>query len=253
MKPGIYNELSNEEYHATTAISASFLKSWILYSPFHANYGQSDISKLIADIGTATHSEALESEKNNVVLSTEKSRATKAFKEHYEECKKQGKVLLPEKDYNMVKGLVHGVEVKDKLVGGLLNDPACARLLKQKDRVCEASLFAKHGTGLLLKARPDIYSKKLKAMGDAKTTQDASPMGFGREIFKRGYHIQAAHYLMVAEACGWEVEHWGFLAVSKTHPYPAHYHALSDASLAYGKMLVNRALIDIAKAKESGE
>ena len=68
MKPGIYTELTNEEYHSTTAISASFLKSWILYSPFHAQYGKSDISPLIADIGTATHSESLEPEKGNVVL-----------------------------------------------------------------------------------------------------------------------------------------------------------------------------------------
>ena len=252
MKPGIYNNLTNEEYHSTTAISASFLKSWILYSPFHAQYGKSDISQLIADIGTATHSESLEPEKGNVVLSTEKTRATKAFKEHYEECKQQGKVLLPQKDYDMIKGLVHGVEIEEQKVGGLHNDPACAKLLKAKDKICEASLFAEHGTGLMLKARPDIYSKELKVMGDVKTAQDASPMGFSRDLFRRGYHIQAAHYLLLAEANGWEVKNWGFLAVSKTYPYPAHYHSLSDNAIAYGKMLVNRALIDIAKAKETG-
>ena len=63
---------------------------------FHAHYGKSDISPLVADLGTATHSEALEPEKGNVVLA-QKKRATKAFKEHYEECKKQGKVLAPER------------------------------------------------------------------------------------------------------------------------------------------------------------
>lgn len=252
MKPGIYTDLTNEDYHATTAISASFLKSWILYSPFHANYGKSDISQLIADLGTATHSEALEPEKGNVVLSTEKTRATKAFKEHYEECKKQGKVLLPQKDYEMIKGMVHGVDIDGQTIGGLRNDEVISVLLNREDKICEASLFAEHETGLLLKARPDIYSPSLSSMGDVKTTQDASPMGFARDIFKRGYHIQAAHYLLLAEANGWEVEQWGFLAVSKTYPYPAHYHALTDNAIAYGKMLVNRALIDIAKAKKSG-
>ena len=134
MKPGIYTNLSNEDYHATTAISASFLKSWILYSPFHAHYGKSDISPLVADLGTATHSEALEPEKGNVVLSTEKTRATKAFKEHYEECKKQGKVLLPQKDYDMIKGMVHGVDIDGQTIGGLRNDEVISVLLIEKTK-----------------------------------------------------------------------------------------------------------------------
>ena len=33
MKPGIYHDISNADYHATTAINASFLKSWVMKSP----------------------------------------------------------------------------------------------------------------------------------------------------------------------------------------------------------------------------
>ena len=74
-----------------------------------------------------------------------------------------------------------------------------------------------------------------------------------QRYISKGIPHSAAHYLLLAEANGWEVEQWGFLAVSKTYPYPAHYHALTDNALAYGKTMVNRALLEIAKAKKTGE
>ena len=253
MKPGIYYDITNAVYHATSAVNASFLKSWIMKSPLHATNTSGSISKIIADLGTAIHSEALEPELNNVVVSEEKTRATKAFKEHDALCQAQGKVLLPRKDYDNVKGAVHGL-VKDdgEVVGGLMNDQHCGKLLKQKDKICEASLFAEHpGTGLLLKARPDIYSPELKVMGDVKSAQDASPRGFGKAIFRLGYHFQAAHYLMCARLVGWEVKHWGFLAVEKEPPYPAHFHTLDEEVLEYATRIIEATLEEIAEAKET--
>jgi exodeoxyribonuclease VIII len=254
MKPGIYHDISNADYHATTAINASFLKSWVLYSPFHAKYGKNDISKLVADLGTATHSMALEPDKKLVEMSTEKTRATKAYKEHEARCIEEGKVLLTQKDFEMVQGLVNGVETDDgEIVGGLMGDPHCKKLLTEKDRVCEASIFVNDpGTGQLKKARIDIFSEKLGMMGDVKTCQDASPRKFGREIFMRGYHLQAAHYLICAEEHGLEIRNWGFLAVSKTWPYPAHFHMLDDYVLDYSKQICRAAYEEMQRAEEAG-
>ena len=254
MKPGIYHDLSNEEYHSQTAINASFLKSWIMKSPLHAVNAKGGIGQTIADMGTAIHSEALEPDLENVVRSDEKSRATKAFKEHYELCKAQGKVLLPAKDYLNVKGAVHGLVNDDgEVVGGLMNDGHCGKLLKSSGKICEASIFVTHpDTGLLLKARPDIFSPTLGVMGDVKSAQDASPRGFGKAIFKLGYHYQAAHYLMCAKLIGWDVKHWGFLAVEKEPPYPAHFHTLGEEALEHSARVVEAALHEIAEAKETG-
>ena len=213
---------------------------------------RNDISKLVADLGTATHSMTLQPELNLVEMSTEKTRATKAYKEHEARCIEEGKVLLTQKDYEMVQGMCGGVEAEDgEIVGGLMNDPHCKKLLTEKDRVCEASIFVEDpGTGQLLKARPDIYSEKLGMMGDVKTCQDASPRRFGREIFTRGYYIQAAHYLLCAQEHGLEIRNWGFLAVSKTWPYPAHFHMLDDYVLDYSKQIVQAAYRDIKEAAE---
>lgn len=252
MKPDIYTDMTNADYHATSAVNASFLKSWILKSPLHAMNTRGSIGRTVADMGTAIHSEALEPERGNVVRSDETSRATKAWKEHYALCEAEGKVLLPGKDYDNVIGAVHGFVNDDgDLIGGLMNDAHCGKLLKQDDKICEASLFVEHETGLILKARPDIYSPQLAVMGDVKSTQDASPRGFGKSIWKLGYHLQAAHYLLVARLAGWDVRHWGFLAVEKEPPYPAHFHTLCDDTLAYSARVIEAALREVAEAKES--
>lgn len=252
MKPGIYYDMTNEDYHAQSAISSSYLKQWIIESPMHAEYGEVNISSIVADIGTATHSEALEPEKFNVICSDEKSRATKAYKEHAELCKLEGKVLLPRKDYELVQGMVHGMETENgEIIGGLMNDSHCGKLLKQEDKICEASIFVKHHTGLLLSIRPDIYSPKLKVMGDVKTCQDASERGFGREIYKRGYHLQAAFYCLIAKLHGWDVKTWGFLAVEKKKPYLAHFHTLGPAAMNYSMRVVEATLLEIAEARIS--
>tara|TARA_R110002012_G_scaffold51785_5_gene133479 strand:- start:1232 stop:2080 length:849 start_codon:yes stop_codon:yes gene_type:complete len=255
--PGIYYEMTNEAYHSTDAISASFIKSAILTSLFQARFGKSDINKLVAQIGTATHSEVLEPEKKNVVLSKEETRRTKAYKEQEAACEAAGKVLLTQKDYDLVQGLAYGVHVKDDhdkniTIGGLRNDPACAKLLNAKDRICEASIFVEHESGMMLKCRPDIFSSELKIMGDVKTTQDASPAGFHREIWKRLYYAQASFYLMVAQMAGFDLNQFGFLAVQKTYPYLAHYHVMDDEAIQYGKELVYRTLVDLFHAKQRG-
>tara|TARA_B100000963_G_C22637451_1_gene678370 strand:+ start:687 stop:1538 length:852 start_codon:yes stop_codon:yes gene_type:complete len=256
--PGIYFDMTNEDYHLTDAISASFIKSALLTSLFQARFGKSDINKNVAEIGTSTHSEVLEPEKNNVVLSKEESRRTKAWKEEYERCVAAGKVLLTQKDYDLVQGMAHGVKVEDDngktiTIGGVRRDPACAKLLNAEDRICEASIFVEHESGMMLKCRPDIFSKKLRIMGDLKTTQDCSPAGFNREIWKRLYYAQASFYLMVAELAKIEIDHFAFLAVQKTYPYLAHYHMLDSEAIQYGKRQVYSTLVDLFHAKQRGE
>ena len=63
--PGIYYDMTNEAYHSTDAISASFMKSAIATSLFKW-FGKSDINKLVAQIGTTQF--WYEPEKKNVTV-----------------------------------------------------------------------------------------------------------------------------------------------------------------------------------------
>jgi len=67
-----------------------------------------------------------------------------------------------------------------------------------------------------------------------------------------GYHFQAAHYLLCAKLLKVEVQYFGFLAVEKEWPHPAHFHTLDMATLEYATNVVETALTEIAEAKQTG-
>ena len=63
--------------------------------------------------------------------------------------------------------------------------------------------------------------------------------------------MQAAHYLLCAKLIGWEVKHWGFLAVEKEAPYPAHFHTLGEEALEYSTRVIEATLREVAEARET--
>ena len=182
-KPGVHYNYSNDEYHnrllapdGSKLINASYMKVADKHSLMKAEFGESTISAIAARIGTALHAEALEPEKELVLLSKENTRTTKAFKKADAEASEQGKILLTQSEYDQVQGMVHGFLHKRKKIGGLLNDGHCKKLLTDKDRICEASLIAQDvASGIWMKARPDIYSAKLQVMGDIKNNNWRRP------------------------------------------------------------------------------
>lgn len=242
---GIRHDLSNEEYHAMReAISNSYISSWIRSNPYETEYGQgSSVSEQVADYGTGFHALCLEPEKGLVVRHDGENRMGKQWKVAKEKANKEGKVLLLPKEYDAIEAMREALLANDH--GG--------RLLNAKDKVCEASIFVKNEkTGLVLKCRPDIYSEELGVVGDLKSTIDASPRGFGRSIFKYGYNYQAFFYLYVCRLAGLDVDKFAFLAVRKTVPYSVHVHTMHADALAHAEMMIERALEEIAEARETG-
>ncbi len=268
-KPGVHYNYSNDEYHnrllapdGTKLINASYIKIVDKHSVMKAEYGETTISAIAARLGSAVHAEALEPEKELVLLSEENTRTTKAFKRADQDAVNDGKILLTQSEYDQVQGMVHGFVHKRKKIGGLLNDGHCKKLLTADDRICEASLIAQDAaSGIWMKARPDIYSAKLQVMGDIKTTMGADPKTFKKQCFALGYDLQCAWYLKVAEACGWTVKElpgvgaqvFGFMAVEKTKPYAAHFHILCNSTVIRAKARIDALLMDIAAARKNGE
>ena len=268
-KPGVHYNYSMYEYHeslvapdGTRLINASYIKTADKHSLMKAEFGESTISAIAARIGTALHAEAHEPEKELVLLSEETSRATKAFKAADAEAEKDGKILLTQSEYDQVKEMVHGFKHERRMIGGLMNDAHCKKLLTAEDRICEATLIAQDpASGVWMKGRPDIYSPKLQVMGDTKSTVGADPRTFKKQVFSLGYDLQCAWYLKIAELCGWHVKTlpgvdtqvFGFMAVEKTKPYPAHFHVLDNATIRRARARIDALLIDIAQARKDGE
>lgn len=186
--------------------------------------------------GTAVHDLVLEGGHNTV--RGPETRRGNAWKDAVEEA--AGKVVLPEKEYDEAEAIAQA----------LMADPACAKQLSMEGSLKEQSLFVTcPQTGLELRCRPDLYNPSDCVMSDVKTTTDASPTGFLREVYKWRYDVQGAFYSYVAELAGWKVRHFTFLAVETSLPYAAHMHVMGMEALEVGRRDMMRTLEKIAEAK----
>ena len=104
------------------------------------------------------------------------------------------------------------------------------------------------------KCKPDIRVPSLGLMIDLKTTADSTPGAFKWSAKKFNYHLQAAHYLDVANEIAGEEKYTTFLfvAVEKTAPYNAYIHECSQRVLQTARELRAEAISKINEFRDSG-
>ena len=214
--------LTNEEYHADPAISASHLKA-VMQSPYHYWSRYLNPKRPIMEptsamrLGSLAHCAVLEPDELSKRYSTCLPRNTKAGKEQAAELAAAGIEAVTESDMALALNMADAVR----------QHPYANALLSHGK--AEESFWADDtATGLRTKARPDWHDGF--TIVDLKTCQDASPGGFARACASFAYHIQAAHYLNVIFA-----ERFIFIAVEKTYPYAVGVYELDAAAMAAGK------------------
>lgn len=108
-------------------------------------------------------------------------------------------------------------------------------------------------TGLPCKARADYYvDGKAPFVLDVKTTLDASPEAFARDIAKYGYHIQHAHYADGFRVLGRPLRNYLLLAVEKEPPYAVAMYYIDAEAEQRGYDLRARGIEHIAACLKSG-
>ncbi len=223
--------MSIEDYHAHTAISRSglllFRKSPLHYFDKYIAKNSPDKDSKALVFGNAFHTFVLEPEefKNRFGLIPDVDRRTKDGKILYGSflAALNGKQPISKEDYSVLEKMANAVKNYD-LALELITD--CK---------VEHSLFwIENETKMLCKARPDIWH--LNMIVDLKTTADASPHAFQRQIGDYGYHIQAA---MMQDAIytitGKFITEFVFLAVEKEPPFAIGIYQLSEEAIAKGR------------------
>jgi hypothetical protein len=245
---GFHTDISNEDYHALTelggkpCVSSSYYKNYYNKTALHAELGGTTISPAAAATGTAVHYMTLEPELDMVVRGPE-TRRGKVWSEAVDAAEAAGKLLLTAGDFDQCEAMAQA----------LLDNPQCGKILKDKQRVCEGSIFVEHDSGAVMKARPDLWIERTGVMADVKTALDASPAGFTKSAFKFGYDFQAAWYRMCARKVGWDVKYFAFLVVEKGPPHAALLHIFGNEAMSRAERLIDFHLPDIARVKDSGE
>lgn len=224
------HDITNEQYHASSAISRSKLTLFDK-SPYHFWYevmsGEAEKKEATPAmvLGSAFHTLLLEPHlfDNEYCLMPNINRRTNAGKEEYAQfCERnRGKTILTVEQYEQTKKMAELVKRHD-IVDTLLDES-----------VFEKSIFwTDQETGLQFKTRPDIWSPKMVV--DVKTTSDASLFSMTKSALHYGYFLQAG---MTYEACKQidkPFDMFVILAIEKTAPYVPAVFIMNDDAIQHG-------------------
>lgn len=242
---GLFRDLPAEAYHACEALSASGAKK-LLQSPAHYKLWRDEPSAPTPQMqfGTAVHAGVLEPDTfaAAVVAAPEINKRTKAGAEEWAAfvAANAGRIALSAEDYARCLRCVAAVRAH----------PAATALLTGAE--VELSLFWRDAKlGVPCKARYD--ARNHGGIVDLKTTQDASPEGFARQIASLRYHLQAAHYFSGAEhVCNETPRFFAFIAVESEPPHAVACYALPGAAILAGAHLAGIAAERYARALAAG-
>ena len=252
---GVYPDLSNEEYHADSAISRSGIMNF-LESPFkfYANYienihgaKQLKESTPAMEFGSVFHEKILEPAK---------------FIAHY--GVKPKKVLLKDvgrKLYDEYNDYMNTLEkARCKILEHdtwcqLTNMELALRGHKDAWFLIEGAMYEQsyfwedEHSGIMVKCRPDILHDNM--IVDLKTIRSASSRTYQREMIDSGYHIQGAMIREGIKQCtGKDIKTVINVCIEKTYPYAIGIKIISESALEAGHVKFKQALLDIKRCKQ---
>lgn len=238
-------KMSNDDYHGHPAVGSTSLKN-ILRSPAHYKYeleSPHDPTPALA-FGQACHESLLEPDlfsKRVVVRPKFEGEGSRAAREKWH-LENGHKTIVTEEQLEHIKGILRSVS-KHKTARGLLAGGHS-----------EESYFDQcPETGLIRKVRPD-FSRQGHIIVDLKTTIDAEPETFRRDIARYKYHLSGAYYLDVVSAVtGEKFNQFIIIAVEKSPPYGVSVHLLDEGTVDAGRFLYKKALKILKECKEKNE
>ncbi len=134
--------------------------------------------------------------------------------------------------------------------------PMAARLMRLEGKAEQSVYWIDKETGELCRCRPDWWPGNFVV--DVKTTEDASPSGFGKSIATYAYDVQDAFYTDGLAAAGKPIRAFLFLAVEKSacvvegQSFGVAVYQLDEASRELGRAKYRTDLRTFAQCKATG-
>lgn len=243
--PGIY-QLTADQYHMdpcpTASLSSSIAKILIEQSPAHAwmahprlnlQYEREVNSRF--DLGSAAHTLLLEKNRaDRIVVVDAKDWRTNAAKEARDAATAAGKfaVLIEQYDETCMMAAAARLFIDTTELAGLFEDGRA-----------EQTVIWQEGQ-TWCRCRPDWMTGDRDILVDYKTTENAEPDAFARQIGRMGYDLQAEFYTRGVHATKFENKEPKFVLLVQeiTKPYLCSLVALSAAFRTVGQAKVKRAI-----------
>lgn len=239
IKPGIYQGIPNEAYHAGPGISKSGLWTIEQKSPAHYKFPpdkdeESTQTRATKDFGQAAHIGILEPNdfEKRVVRGPDDRRGNK-WKDLAEMCAIDKRTLLVAHDYDKVLAMRDAVHA-DAWINSIITGG--------KSMIEASGYWIDPQTGELCRCRPDLYRQDKRIIVDLKSTESAHPDAFAKSVINYGYHSQEGFYSDGWEANGMPVEGFVFLAWEKKSPYAFGVYELPPSIVDEGRAIMRKAL-----------
>lgn len=267
MKDGIYTDISITDYHANkTHLSATqlkrarkSLKEWKWYidgkieqpTASHLDFGNAfelallspeEFAKEVAVMPDAEWCREV-LQKNDAIV---KPRATAAYKEAYNEW-----ILGREGLYTIMDKGPESWETIQQMMESCYADKVIQGLIRNTEY--QLSLFwTDPETGIKLKTRPDICKRKKNVVVNVKTTNDASPEAFSRDLVKYDYPLQATVEITGCIESGLmdKVDSYFWLVCEKVAPFNAVIYEFTEEDRGMAEVEYKYLLNKIKKAEE---
>lgn len=255
-KPGVYDGISNLDYHDGDGISSSQVKVMATKTPLHYYDAYLDETNVkepydcwgALAVGSLFHSLLLEPEKpidKEFLVLDDINRRSKAGKEAW--LTNLGEATQTRRNIVTVEEL----DDVNKMVVAAHNQPLFNSLFTG-GRAEVSCYWIDEETGILCKCRPD-YLHPDNIIVDLKSCISAEEEDAGRASFNFGYYISAAYYLDgVAAATGMPCESFIFAFMEKTRPFACAPYVITDEDISLGRAMYRRALAKIKECTEAG-
>jgi hypothetical protein len=246
--------MTADEYHRSEAIGSTSLKH-VLRSPAHYLHAKENPQEKPAfNFGRAVHMAILEPNvfASTVVVMPEFWGLTRDGKKTNSpnsiDVKEQREKWLLQNHGNTI---VTADEMADiLLMAKALSKHKTARALLTGGAAEESYFDTCPETGLARKCRPDFLRGNI--IPDIKSTTNAHPAAFVKEIAKYNYHVSAAYYLdIVSSVLGQTFDQFIIIAIEKTAPFGVSVHLLDDAAIEEGRKLYKKALKTLAECQKT--
>lgn len=263
-EPGIYEGVEESDYHASPACSQSGLKAyhespakykWMLDHPREATSGMKK--------GSATHALVLEPKEFLKKYVTAKQCQATTNKD--KRCSKGGQVFQGgkwlcsthgDKDAGNDEGrvILNDTEYQETkwMRDNIWTHPAARTLLSMPAHRELTCLWIDPETGMLCKSRLDTVLQEKRWVIDVKTTRDASPEGFAKEIANLKMYWQAAFYPAGLHHNGVPTSKWIWIACENTPPYQCAVYEADPVDIDAGWTELRPTMEAFAQSKETG-
>lgn len=257
MNAGLHLNVPAEVYHAdpapqpslSSSVAQLFLNGSCLQAKFNhprlnPQYVEKQEDKF--DIGRCSHSVLLENDATKIVIAPFDDWRKKEAQEIRKAARAAGKTALLERHYDDVRKMV------DTALA-FIEECEVAEEWHEADSEVTAIWTEGEVKPIYLRCRPDKLSRARRFCFDYKSTTDASPEAFSRQIVRMGYHFQSSFYRRGITSLTGEPTQFIFLAQSTEPPYECSLHGCDPALQEIADAEVEHAIGLWRKCMSTGE